>query len=131
MSAERCLLSAERCLLSKPPLGGCFPPSQGSHGTSAEPEARPRKRRGQLDNLPDLTAPMRGFGRDPECLADDPEAEYHGAYTVRTCKLRPGYFCDVWIRDSVLKTEYETTVMVLGFSHDLNSEQPSPNTSSK
>ena len=41
-----------------------------------QPEARPRKRRGQLDNLPDLTAPMRGFGRDPECLADDPEAEY-------------------------------------------------------
>ena len=91
-----------------------------------QPEARPRKRRGQLDNLPDLTAPMRGFGRDPECLADDPEAEYHGAYTVRTFKLRPGYFCYVWIRDSVLKTEYETTVMVLGFSHDLNSDQPSP-----
>ena len=27
---------------------------------------------------------------------------------------------------AVLKTEYETTVMVLGFSHDLNSDQPSP-----
>ena len=26
----------------------------------------------------------------------------------------------------MLKTEYETTVMVLGFSHDLNSDQPSP-----
>ena len=73
MYERRALLAERRALLAEQASTRAVASlSQGSHGTcaarsAAAQEAQPRKRRRQLDNLPDLTAPMRGFGWDQDC----------------------------------------------------------------
>ena len=67
---------------------------------------RKRSKRGLPDQLPDLTLPARGFGRDPESAEDDIEAEYHGVYTVRGAKIRPHMFVEAWLYDPKMDEHY-------------------------
>lgn len=85
-----------------------------------------RKKRGQLDALPDLTPPARAFALDEGCDSGDEDAEYHGAYTIRTAKLRPFFVAKAWLQDRVLHEEYQANVLIIGFTPNVASEQASP-----
>jgi hypothetical protein len=78
-------------------------------------------------SLPGLTPPSRGFARDPSCPAEDPNAEYHGVYTIRGAKIRPGQIVKAWINDVKMDPPaYEAEAIVLGIRHNPASIVPSP-----
>ena len=89
------------------------------------PRGRGRKR-GMLDQMPDLTRAARGIAIDSDDSEEDEDAEYNVYVTIRSCKIRPLQIASAWLWDPIMKDTYENPVLIMGVPPNKAAEEPSP-----